>query len=98
MTCRTAYEVHIKQGSPTTLGVYLSQLAADLEIARQCFPGAIFMWETSAPLPLFVRRLIRHGSGRGSAFLKSGGWRVPSFPFTETELKKGRVKHGAIIA
>jgi hypothetical protein len=98
MNFRGAYEVHIRQGEKHALGEYLKYFTSDLEIAQRTFPGAVFMWETSAPLPLFVRRLIRQGSIDGSAFLKSSGWPVPRFPFTGTDMKKGRVKHGAIIA
>ena len=98
MNFRGAYEVHIKKGGKYALCDYLSLFTSDLEIARRTFPGSVFMWETSAPLPLFVRRLVRQGSVNGSAFLKSGGWPVPRFPFTELDLKKGRVKRGAIIA
>ena len=79
-----AYEVHIKKGERHALGEYLKYCASDLEIAQRRFPGAVFMWETSAPLPLFVRRLVRQGSADGSAFLKNGGWPVPRFPFTRS--------------
>ncbi len=92
-----AYEVHIK-GGKQSLGDYLRLFTSDLEIAQRTFPGAIFMWETSAPLPLFVRRLIRQGTAVGSAFLKDGRWPIPRFPFTGRHEKKGRVRHGAIIA
>ena len=98
MSFRGAYEVHIKNGEKYALGDYLKLFTSDLETARRTLPGSVFIWETSAPLPLFVRRLVRQGSADGSAFLKNGGWPVPRFPFTELELKKGRVKHGAIIA
>ena len=95
MDFREAYEVHLGK-ERHALGGYLKLFTSDLEIAQRTFPGAVFMWETSAPLPLFVRRLVRQGSADGSAFLKNGGWRAPRFPFTGTDLKKGRVKHGAI--
>ncbi len=94
---RGAYEVHIKSDKQN-LGDFLQALASDLDIAAKTFPGTLFMWETSAPLPLFVRRLVRQGSADGSAFLKNGGWPLPGFPFTVRHLKKGRAKHGAIIA
>jgi hypothetical protein len=93
-----AYEVHIRKGEKHALGDYLRLFTLDLEIARMASPGSVFVWETSAPLPLFVRRLVRQGSADGSAFLKRGGWPLPKFPFTETDLQSGRVKHGAIIA
>jgi hypothetical protein len=93
-----AYEVHIRKGGQNFLGDYLKLFTSDLGVARRVFPGALFMWESSIPLPLLVRRLVRQGSADGSAFLKNGGWPVPGFPFTETDLKRGRVKHGAIIA
>jgi hypothetical protein len=98
LSFRGAYEVHIKKGKKPALGDYLKLFTSDLEIVRRACPGSVFIWETSAPLPLFVRRLVRQGSADGSAFLKNGGWPVPRFPFTELELKKGRVKHGAIIS
>jgi hypothetical protein len=98
MNFHSAYEVHIGKGGQHALGDYLKLFTSDLEIARKAFPGAVFMWEASAPLPLFVRRLVRQGSVDGSAFIKSGGWPMPRFPFTETDLKSSRVKHGAIIA
>ena len=90
-----AYEVHIRSGKQS-LGGYLQKLASDLEIVAVSFPGALFMWETSAPLPLSIRRMIRQGSP-GTAFLKKGGWPIPRFPLTERDLKQGRVKHGAIL-
>ncbi len=93
-----AYEVHLNKGEKYALGDYLKLFTSDLEIARRTFPGAAFMWETSAPLPLFVRRLVRQGSTDGSAFLKKGRWRAPGFPFTGTDLKRGRVRHGAIVS
>jgi hypothetical protein len=91
-----AYEVHIKNGEKYVLIEYLRYFTSDLEIARRTFPGAVFMWESSTPLPLLVRRLVRQGSTDGSAFLKNGGWRVPRFLFTGMDLKRGRVRHGAI--
>jgi hypothetical protein len=98
MRFRGAYEVHIKKGERHVLGAYLKLLASDLQIVRKSCPGSVLIWETPAPLPLFVRRLIRQGSADGSAFLKNGKWPMPSFPFTGMELKKGRVKRGAIVA
>jgi hypothetical protein len=98
LSFRGAYEVHIKKGEKHALGDYLKLFTSDLEIVRKTCPGSVFLWESSAPLPLFVRRLIGKGSIDGSAFLKNGEWPVPRFPFTELELKKGRVKHGAIIS
>ena len=92
-----AFEVHVR-GEKRELGQYLQLFTADLESARNSFPGAIFLWESSTPLPLLVRRLIRRGSLDGSAFLQDGGWPVPRFPFTERDLQKGRVKRGAIIS
>jgi hypothetical protein len=91
-----AYEVHIK-GCKQNMGDYLKKLSSDLDVAANTFPGALFMWETSAPLPLMIRRMIRQGSS-GTAFLKKGKWPVPGFPFTGRHLKKGHVKHGAIIS
>lgn len=91
-----AYEVHLS-GERHALGDYLKLFASDLEIAQRTFPGTVFMWESSAPLPLFVRRLIRQNSIEGKAFLEDGGWWVPSFPFTERDLRKGRLRRGAII-
>jgi hypothetical protein len=92
-----AFEVHVRS-EKRELGQYLQLFTADLGRAQNRFPGAIFLWESSTPLPLFVRRLIRLGSLDGSAFLKDGGWPVPRFPFTERELQKGRVKRGAIVS
>jgi hypothetical protein len=93
---KEAFEVHLI-GQKHVLGDYLKLFTDDLELARKTFPGAVFMWESSVPLPLFVRKLIRQGSRDGSAFLQEGGWPVLSFPFTERDLRKGRVKRGAII-
>jgi hypothetical protein len=90
-----AYEVHIKS-EKRNLGEHLQILASDLEIAARMFPGALFIWETSAPLPLSIRRMIRQGSP-GAAFLKRGRWPVPRIPFTGRDLSEGHVKHGAII-
>jgi hypothetical protein len=92
-----AYEVHIRKVEKHALGEYLKHFTSDLEIVQRTFPGAVFMWETSAPLPLFVRKLVRQGFTDGSAFLKRGCWPVPRFPFTGTDLKRGRVRHGAIV-
>ncbi len=92
-----AFEVHVRS-EKRELSQYLQLFTADLESARNSFPGAIFLWESSTPLPLLVRRLIRRGSLDGSAFLQDGGWPVPRFPFTERDLQKGRVKRGAIIS
>jgi hypothetical protein len=93
---RGAYEVHLKSGKQD-LGDFLQALASDLGIAAKTFPGALFLWETSAPLPLAIRRMIRQGSSR-TAFLKQGGWPVRRFPGTGRDMRKGRVRHGAIIA
>ena len=82
-----------KQGA----GGYSKRFGSDLGIAAKTFPGALFLWETSAPLPLAIRRMIRQGSS-GTAFLKQGGWPVTRFPGTGRDMKRGRVRHGAIIA
>jgi hypothetical protein len=94
---KKAYEVHIL-GQRGELGDFLRLFTMDLELAQKTFPGTVFLWESSAPLPLLVRRLIREGSVSGSAFLRDGGWPVPRFPLTERDLQKGRIKRGAIIA
>lgn len=93
---RGAYEVHIKSGKQN-LGDFLQALSSDLGIAAKTFPGALFLWETSAPLPLAIRRMIRQGSS-GTAFLKQGGWPVTRFPCTGRDMRKSHMRHGAIIA
>jgi ABC-type polysaccharide transport system permease subunit len=94
---KKAYEVHIF-GQGRELSDFMRLFTVDIELAQKTFPGAVFLWESTAPLPLLVRRLIRQGSVKGSAFLKDGGWPVPRFPLTERDLQKGRIKRGAIIA
>ena len=75
---KKAYEVHIF-GQGGEFCDFLRLFTADLELAQKAFPGAVFLWESSAPLPLLVRMLIRQGSVNGSAFLKMGVGRCPGF-------------------
>lgn len=90
-----AFEVHVA-GAKSGLSNYLEDVASDLRMVQSKFPGTLFLWETSAPLPSMIRKLVRGGKRDGTAFLDSKGWPIPRFPFTELDLEKGRIRRGAI--
>ena len=94
---RRAFEIHVEAPPGSTLSEFLKTLDADLNLAKDELPGALFMWETSAPVPASIRSLIREKSREGNAFWEKGGWPVPRFPLTGRDLEKSRVRRGAIL-
>ncbi|AEG14443.1 hypothetical protein Desku_0843 [Desulfofundulus kuznetsovii DSM 6115] len=94
---RRAFEVHVEVPGNLTLNEFLKKLDRDLNLARSKLPGSLFIWETSAPLPASIRKLIRTAEEQGSAFWEKGGWPLPRFPFTGRNIKKNRLRRGAIL-
>lgn len=94
---RRAFEIHIEALPGLTLGEFLKMLDADLNLAKNKLPGSLFIWETSAPVPASIRNLIKEKSREGNAFWEKGGWPFPRFPFTGRNLKKSRLRRGAIL-
>lgn len=93
---KRAFEVHVE--SPKLgLPEFLKVLSEDLALVKEKLPGSLFIWETSAPIPSFVRLLIKEKRKRGEAFWKKGRWAVPHFPLTARNMKKDRVRIGAIL-
>jgi len=90
---RQAYEIHIKGASPKD---FLKQLEADLVLINSTMAG-LFFWETSAPVPAVIRRLIREKTRQGKAFWVKGAWPAPRAPGTGREIVKKHVRHGAIF-
>lgn len=94
---KQAFEVHVRLPAGKGPKEFLALLDADLNLARAKLPGSLFIWETSAPLPGTIRALVRQGKERGTAFWKEGRWPFLRFPGTGLDLRKGRVRHGAIL-
>jgi len=92
-----AYEVHVEIPHGLGLADFCYLLGLDLALANRLFPGCLFLWETAAPLPAPFRALVRREAARGRAFWAKGGWRVPRFPLTGLDLKKGTVRRGAVV-
>jgi hypothetical protein len=89
-----AYEVHVITPKGIGLGDFLKALDRDLKLAEREYPGTLFMWETTAPLPSHIRTLIRTKTEKGQAFWKKGEWPVPRFISSK---KNGTIRHGFII-
>lgn len=92
---KRAWEIHVTGASPE-LDSFLRQLQADLARVRHTKAG-LFYWETSAPVPSAVRRLIRDSTRQGRAFWRKGAWPVPRAPGTARELAGKYLRCGAII-
>lgn len=93
---RRAFEVHVE--SPKLgLPEFLKVLSEDLALVREKLPGSLFIWETSAPIPSFVRSLVKEKRKKGEAFWIKGRWVVPHFPLTARDIKKDRVRIGAVL-
>ncbi|OPX94471.1 MAG: hypothetical protein A4E53_00070 [Pelotomaculum sp. PtaB.Bin104] len=90
---RRAYEIHIKGASSKN---FLKQLETDLVLINSTMAG-LFFWETSAPVPAVIRRLIREKKRQGKAFWVKGAWPAPRAPGTGREIVKKHVRHGAIF-
>jgi len=90
---RRAWEVHIVGARKET---FLADVDADLALVERRFPGCLFLWETSAPIPARVRALIRRAEKEGRGFWRRGGWPIPRPPGTSRELVKEHVRHGAL--
>lgn len=84
-----AYEIHL-------MGRDLSQLRDDLNYIRTNMDG-LFFWETSAPVPSGIRRLIRYLEKNKKAFWLKGPWPLPRMPFSAMDMDKKRVRRGAIL-
>lgn len=95
---RRAFEVHVEVPRGLGLTDFCRLLGLDLALANRLFPRSLFVWETAAPLPAPFRALVRREAARGRAFWARGGWRVPRFPLTGLDLKKGTVRRGAVVA
>lgn len=93
--CERAYEIHIPN-SPSNLHDYLVEVEADLLRAKDILPGCLFLWETSAPVPSRIRRLIRDLKKDGLAFWEPGMWPVPRFPLIPSQIDKRHVRRGAL--
>ncbi|MGB9825758.1 MAG: hypothetical protein ACPLRU_03705 [Desulfofundulus sp.] len=93
---KRAFEVHVEAGG-VSLTEFLRGLSGDLALIKEKLPGSLFIWETTAPVPAFVRSLIREKRLKGEAFWKEGRWVIPHFPFTARDMKKGKVRIGAVL-
>lgn len=93
---RRAFEVHVEVKG-MGLAEFLKGLSRDLALVQKKLPGSLFIWETTAPIPAFVRSLIKEKRLKGEAFWKEGRWVVPRFPFTARDMKKGKIRIGAVL-
>lgn len=93
---KRAFEVHVEAPRGLTASGFCRLLERDLDLANRLFPGCLFLWETSAPLPATFRALVRREAAAGRAFWKRGGWRVPGFP--SCRKRKGTLRRGAVVA
>lgn len=88
-----AWEIHVTGAEPEK---FLPQLEADLLFIKSAMRG-LFIWETSAPVPASIRKLVRDLEKEGKSFWVKGTWSLPSAPFTKRELVRGYVRRGAIL-
>lgn len=94
---RHAFEIHIEAPTGLTLGDFLKMLESDLNLMKVKMAGSLFAWETSAPVPASMRRLIKQKTKEGKAFWEKGGWPIPSFPFTGRNIKKDKLRRGFLL-
>lgn len=97
---RRAYEVHISAASAAgtvTTGEHLKTLEEDLITLKDILPGCLLLWETSAPIPSSIRRIIRSLQRQGCAIWERGRWPVPGFPLMPSKLDYRHVRRGALI-
>lgn len=90
-----AYEIHV----PDYTGPeYVRSLARDLTLIERTFPRpAIYFWETPAPVPSTIRRLIRDKEKEGKAYWIRGASPLPkTFTCGFREGQK-HVRRGAIL-
>lgn len=92
-----AFEVHLEIPAGTGLADYLKAMRRDLSLAQTTLPDSLFFWETSAPIPSDIRKLLRQREAEGTAFWEEKRWPLPRFAFMERELKRGQVRRGAIL-
>mgnify|MGYP007130803544 CR=1 FL=1 len=87
-----AFEIHILETTE-----YFQEVDRDLQQIKGMLPG-LFFWETSAPVPSRIRRLIKDKEKEGQAYWVKGKWTlIPRTPFTARELNMKRVRHGGLI-
>jgi len=90
---RRAYEIHVVGAEPDK---FQKQVERDLMMIYSTIPG-LYYWETSAPVPASVRRLIRRKTAENKAFWRKGTWSILRMPGTARELVKKYCRCGAII-
>lgn len=91
---RRAYEIHAEGAAGKELA---GALARDLDLIRRTTKG-LFIWETAAPVPWEVRRLIRELEGEGKAFWVKGARPLPkALLHGPPERVRAHLRHGAIV-
>lgn len=87
-----AYEIHlIVEGED-----YYNSVNDDLNWLKNNVP-ALYIWETSAPIPSSIRAFIRKNRPLKKAVWKKGAWMpLPPAPSTGREIIKKNITHGAI--
>ncbi|MCL6449466.1 MAG: hypothetical protein K6U04_15220 [Armatimonadetes bacterium] len=78
---------------------FVRTLEKDLLLIEKCFPRpALYFWETAAPVPSSVRRLIREREREGKAFWEKGARILPKAPLYGFKRGERRyVRRGAIL-
>lgn len=91
-----AYEIHAPAANPES---FVQELERDLTFIEKFYPRpALYFWETPAPVPASIRRLIREREKDGKAFWVKGTWPVPKAPLHGFKRGERRhVRHGAIL-
>jgi hypothetical protein len=90
-----AYEIH----APADSKNFVRELERDLTFIERFYPRpALYLWETPAPVPAGIRKLIRDREKDGKAFWAKGPWPAPKAPLHGFRRGEGRhVRHGAIL-
>lgn len=95
--CKRAYEIHVL-GTSDNIGDFTRNLDDDLKkIAILSLKDTLFIWETPAPIPWKVRKMIRDKVLESKAFWNEGGWEISRPPFISKPLKRGYLRHGALL-
>ncbi|OPY63681.1 MAG: hypothetical protein A4E56_00404 [Pelotomaculum sp. PtaU1.Bin065] len=93
-----SFEVHILTPKGIEMTEFIRYLDRDLKLAEKKYPNAIFLWETTAPLPSYFRTQVRKKSKTGEGFWLAGGWPLPRFPLVNGKSNKnGKLRRGFII-
>jgi hypothetical protein len=93
-----AYEIHAP-ANPADPESFIKSLERDLTFIKEFYPRpALYLWETSVPIPGSIRRLIREREKEGKAFWRKGPWPVPKAPLHGFKRREKRhVRRGAFL-